>query len=304
MAITRIIGSLGLAAVALGTAGWTPVQDGSRYITPDGGWQVVRVGTECVAILYRESESEAAWGTGVDVSFHWSGKCNGEGFIAGQGVLTTEFSIETGARFRTEKRMMANAGLFEGQGEEATYSNADGPMDLHNFGDVRNPMPLTFRGGCEHYEDGSKAYDNCDAAQGAAIREEIRANGPPAFSAPASAAPAPAPAPASVPTPLPPATGANGCAATRDDSLVRFNAEFGALTQQYPTPPVSAGMRAQYQYSYFLGVEGLEILARYRPCLGPHYAANEAALKGMRDSGRDGCIAVSTTSQCAPDYPR
>lgn len=296
MAIKRIIGGLGLAALMLGTAGWTPVQDGSRHVTPDGGWQVVRVGPECVAILYREAELEVAWGTGANVVFRWSGKCSGDGFIAGQGVLTTEFSVDSGSRFRIEKRMTANAGLFEGQGEEAIYSNAYGAMDLHDFGDARNPMPQSYRGGCEYSEDGSKVHDGCDAARGAAIREEIRASGMPEFSTPVAAAPPP--------PPLPPASGANGCAATRDESLARFNAEFGALTQQYPNPPVSAGTRAQYQYSYFLGVQGLEILTRYRPCLGPHYAANEAALKGMRDSGREGCIAVSTNSQCTPDYPR
>lgn len=84
-----------------------------------------------------------------------------------------------------------------------------------------------------------------------------------------------------------------------------FDAEFRQLTTNYPQQ-AHWGARDTYQYSYFLGVRGLEILARHQPCMsGPDFEANRQALTGMRDQGLRGCQQLSTSpSSCVPDYPR
>ena len=83
-----------------------------------------------------------------------------------------------------------------------------------------------------------------------------------------------------------------------------FDAEFRQLTTNYPQRNYW-GARDTYQYSYFLGVRGLEILSRHGPCMsGPDVQANQQALEGMRDQGLRGCQQLSTNpSSCTPDYP-
>lgn len=93
------------------------------------------------------------------------------------------------------------------------------------------------------------------------------------------------------------------CAQTPDETLERFTASFEDERRRHPTPPESAGARAQFQYSYALGTRGLEIIESYRACLGRHYAPNHAALVGMRDQGRTGCLQLSVVQQCDPVYP-
>lgn len=83
-----------------------------------------------------------------------------------------------------------------------------------------------------------------------------------------------------------------------------FDAEFRQLTTNYPQQNYW-GARDTYQYSHFLGVRGIEILERHRPCMSdPDYQANYQALAGMRDQGLRGCQQLSTTpSSCVPQYP-
>lgn len=83
-----------------------------------------------------------------------------------------------------------------------------------------------------------------------------------------------------------------------------FDNEFRQLTTNYPQRN-SWGARDTYQYSYFLGVRGLQILDRHRPCMsGPDFEANRSALAGMQDQGLRGCQQLSTSSSsCVPEYP-
>lgn len=98
---------------------------------------------------------------------------------------------------------------------------------------------------------------------------------------------------------------ATGCDASPDAALACFNNDFADFTRQYPQPDESKGARAIYQYSYFLGAQGLQILDRYKASLGPNYDANYNALAGMRDSGHNGCNALSSSSDdCQPVYPQ
>ncbi|WP_291209260.1 hypothetical protein [Hyphomonas sp.] len=95
---------------------------------------------------------------------------------------------------------------------------------------------------------------------------------------------------------------------TPDETLARFTSDFEAELAANPsqvsyreiefaksTVQVQlGGTRDEYQRAHRLGVRGLEILEPYRACLGPHLAANETALIGMRDQGRRGCEMTST----------
>jgi hypothetical protein len=55
---------------------------------------------------------------------------------------------------------------------------------------------------------------------------------------------------------------------------------------------------------YFFGVEGLNILERFSPCMSPaDYSANKRALEGARDSGFEGCRKLSNNNYCALRMP-
>src|SRR5262245_9090490 len=85
------------------------------------------------------------------------------------------------------------------------------------------------------------------------------------------------------------AASAQGC------GFQAFDNEFRQLTTSYPQQNYW-GARDTYQYSYFLGVRGLEILSRHAPCMsGPDVQANQEALMGMRDQGLRGCQQLSTS---------
>jgi hypothetical protein len=88
-------------------------------------------------------------------------------------------------------------------------------------------------------------------------------------------------------------------------SFQGFSEEMAAFTAQYPVDS-NWGTRATYQYAYFLGTEGINILQKYQSCLSSDdFAANYAALKGSRDAGLSGCQQTSTDpGSCTPTYPQ
>jgi hypothetical protein len=84
-----------------------------------------------------------------------------------------------------------------------------------------------------------------------------------------------------------------------------FDRRIAALSAEYPLKP-NWGTNQTYQYAYFLGSEGLKILKQYESCLNAdEFAANYAALKSSRDTGREGCMKTSSTggASCQPQYP-
>lgn len=88
---------------------------------------------------------------------------------------------------------------------------------------------------------------------------------------------------------------------------VSFDNMFGAFSGAINPPNPNWGMRDTYQYSYFLGTEGLEMLKKQESCMSAaDFAANYQALKGMRDQGREGCIKTSSDggASCKPRYPK
>lgn len=95
------------------------------------------------------------------------------------------------------------------------------------------------------------------------------------------------------------------CTLSSAAAMQAFDRDFGGMTQRLPLNP-NWGMRDTYQYSYFMGVEGLKLLAPYQPCMAPaDYEANRVALEGMRDQGYRGCEQTSSSpGSCRPEYPR
>lgn len=88
-------------------------------------------------------------------------------------------------------------------------------------------------------------------------------------------------------------------------NLTGFDNSFKAFTERYPQKS-NWGTRDTYQYSYFLGTEGLKILQGYKSCLSAaDYNANQQALIGARDNGRQGCRQTSSDggASCQPRYP-
>ncbi len=65
------------------------------------------------------------------------------------------------------------------------------------------------------------------------------------------------------------------------------------------------GTRDTFQWSYFIGEEGINILMKHQSCLSAaDFATNFEALDGMRDKGRAGCRQTSTNpATCVPRYP-
>jgi len=83
-----------------------------------------------------------------------------------------------------------------------------------------------------------------------------------------------------------------------------FNSEISDLTRLKPLNP-NWGTRDSYQWSYFIGEEGIKILMKYQSCLSSSdFASNFQALDGMRDKGLEGCKQTSSDpSSCRPSYP-
>jgi hypothetical protein len=99
------------------------------------------------------------------------------------------------------------------------------------------------------------------------------------------------------------------CRLNPDQALAAFNSDFGAFANQYPLPSrlpdgSAVGPRATYQYSYFVGVEGLRIIQPYLGCLGPNERPNVDALNAAARDGQRGCEQLSTVQgACTPTYP-
>lgn len=96
------------------------------------------------------------------------------------------------------------------------------------------------------------------------------------------------------------------CAMTPDQALADFDAAYGAERAAKPdrsNPNAPGGMRAQYQYAYYLATRGLELIEPRRECMAQHYGPNHAALEGQRDAARRGCVQLSSNGECTPDYP-
>jgi hypothetical protein len=86
--------------------------------------------------------------------------------------------------------------------------------------------------------------------------------------------------------------------------FAQFNQAFANFTQNNPMNS-SWGIRDTFQYSYFVGDQGLNILMGYQSCMEPgDFATNFQALSDMRDKGRDGCNSTSNGTPCTPTYPR
>lgn len=106
--------------------------------------------------------------------------------------------------------------------------------------------------------------------------------------------------------PAPATDGKSQQAATSDSTNACGNVEqdFAEFTQRYPLQP-HWGIRDTYQYAYFLGTEGLNILQRHKACMpAADFSANYAALEQSRETGRENCTKVAVDpDSCVPSYP-
>lgn len=312
--------ALAFVAVIAGVAILGPAASGqtaTRVLNADRSWQTLTLDRGCKAVISTYYELEVGRQDHPDARWRWSGRCT-NGLIDGQGVLITEYTApadEQGPaiKFRVEKTGTAEAGLFQGWASDLTLSDDDdyddatpqGSMQPHDFGDARNPMPSYLRNGCSYYvneKDQAQIEPDpgkCDEAKGVALRNSLR-GGPSVSEGKAADALAEAMQAAAD-------AGKAQCALSPDETLARFNADVKALTTRYPLKneggSAGSGAKAVNQWTAFIGTEGLKILERYRQCLGPHNAPNEAQLKAMRDTGLASCARLSTTGRCTADYP-
>jgi|CXWL01.1.fsa_nt_gi tetratricopeptide (TPR) repeat protein len=83
-----------------------------------------------------------------------------------------------------------------------------------------------------------------------------------------------------------------------------FDAAFTALGNN-SAPQARWGARANFQYSYYLGTQGLARLENHRNCMSDaDYQGRRRQLEGMRDQGRNGCNQLSTApGSCTAEYP-
>lgn len=291
-------------------------QSAVRAFNDDKTWQTVTFADGCRAVMSTRVELETNWGPYDNTAWRWSGACDKDRMITGQGVLTIEFTTNeaesglSGTRYRIERSGLAKSGFFDGRVSELTYSDADdfdsatpaGSLQRHNFGDARNPMPSFHRGGCSYPINDAGQPDmaptGCDETRGVAYRNRI--SGKTITEGKTADAVAEAMRVAAE------ATGGQ-CANLPDRVLERFNAQIKALTGRYPLKsvegPAGSGARAANQWTAFVATEGLRILETHRVCLGPHYEANKTQLETMRDTGLAACAGLSTTGQCPATYP-
>ncbi len=198
-----------LLMLLLGLAGgaFAPAATAQQVIVlKDLSWGIFQVGSDCGFVAYVASRREVTWG-GRDIKYSWSGPCDSEGLIEGQGVLTVDFVIParqwdalsgvpqnewkaTPRKYRIKASGTAVAGIFEGATSIAELSDGDdrndatppGSMQLQPQGrfdlDERNPRPYFFRNGCPYPTDasgavvnGSKPLEACDPGGGQRLLE-------------------------------------------------------------------------------------------------------------------------------------
>lgn len=240
-------------------------------------WQVVDVGGGCKLIQFG-----AQFVSDDAQSVSWSGACGADGFATGAGMLTNEGRSGPDTAWRTEFQFEARRGRVSGN-VRASYLMRSMAGPWEGAGDGQVDMDFG------NYQSGCGPYDRqCNSAGGEALYASL-AGGPNSPSVEVETA------------------GGSGeaaqCERSEDETLTQFNDAFNGEQARHPLPP-SAGARAQYQYSYALGTSGLRIIEPLRQCLGRYYAPNHATLIGMRDQGRTGCMQLSTTVQCEPDFPK
>lgn len=241
-----------------------------------GGWHWQKVVTTNGCMFFRWMPSSAPDPYAL-YSYEWSGACTPDKMLEGQGTL--HLRVKPSERFSIADRMLVDS-IWTG-------TMLDGVLD----GSFKN---------C------SEGYKSSRAADGCVVRtfnkgcqpDDIAKSGCIAGSAPSMQAAKAIEA----------QTAANGesCAQTPDEALQAFNAEFDAFAKRHPNSPGTdqGGSRAQHQYAYFIGEEGLKLLEPYRACLGPHYAPNRSQLEAASRAGKEGCVKTSTAAEtCTPAYP-
>jgi hypothetical protein len=86
--------------------------------------------------------------------------------------------------------------------------------------------------------------------------------------------------------------------------FANFDQEYANFKQSNPMNP-NWGSRDTFQWSYFMGEQGINILMKYQSCMDAgDFATNYEALVGLRDQGRQGCEALNSGARpCTPTYP-
>lgn len=99
-------------------------------------------------------------------------------------------------------------------------------------------------------------------------------------------------------------TGKPSTAAAQGSCFAAFDQEYGNFARNNPMNS-SWGARDTFQWSYFMGEQGINILMKYQSCMdAADFATNFQALDGMREKGRDGCQALNSGAYaCSPTYP-
>lgn len=94
-------------------------------------------------------------------------------------------------------------------------------------------------------------------------------------------------------------------AAAQGGCFAQFESDYGNFARSNPQNS-SWGARDTFQYAYFMGEQGLNILMKYQSCMdAADFATNFQALDGMREKGREGCRALDSSGggACTPTYP-
>jgi hypothetical protein len=165
-----------------------PVMAQQVLVLKDLSWGIFQIGSDCGFVAHVASRREVTWG-GRDIKYSWSGPCDSEGLIEGQGVLTVDFVVParqwdalsgvpqnewkaTPRKYRIKASGTAVAGIFEGatsiaelwDGDDRNDATPPGSMQLQPQDyfdlDERNPRPYFFRNGCAYPTDASGAVVN------------------------------------------------------------------------------------------------------------------------------------------------
>jgi hypothetical protein len=128
------------------------------------GWSGIKIYEGCYLIHFRDSLVNGWGGYGAALDVKINGECGPDGLA--EGPVSIQFTFPAsqpsydGRRYNNLIQITGTArnGVLEGNAEETVADDLDGDFALSDMGDVRNPMPLFYRSGCEYSDDGNGNY--------------------------------------------------------------------------------------------------------------------------------------------------
>ncbi len=143
------------------------------------GWSAIQIHQGCYLIFYQDGFVKG-WGgyAAPDLTAPAGGECGADGLAEGPVIVHFVWTMQT-YHVLIEVSGTAHQGVLQGPGNTAFGDDENDPKGFHarDLGDARNPMPTSYRDGCDLGEDGNPSDPNCHASGAQAMIAQLRQAG-------------------------------------------------------------------------------------------------------------------------------